>query len=261
MNALFSCGDAVVRVGRPTAEPTVAVDLAQVLHRAGIRAATPVRSDAVVDGGLAATAWEHVRASATPTDWQTVGEMVRRLHDLPPIDVPAGYPLSAPTRFGWWDFDRLLAETGDALAAPELADARAGLVAAIERHRGWANFAESVVCHGDVHPGNVLQSADGPVLLDWDLLCRAPRSWDHAPMLTWASRWGGRPGEYEAFAAGYGWSARDDPEALAFAELRLVAATLMRVRAGRTDATARAEAERRLRFWAGDPDAPAWVAQ
>ena len=41
----------------------------------------------------------------------------------------------------------------------------------------------------------------------------------------------------------------------------LVAATLMRVRAGMGDADAMVEARRRLRFWAGDPDAPMWRAQ
>jgi len=42
------------------------------------------------------------------------------------------------------------------------------------------------------------------------------------------------------------------------AELRLLIATLMRVRAGRTDAAAAREADRRLRYWNGDIDAPQW---
>jgi Ser/Thr protein kinase RdoA (MazF antagonist) len=118
-----------------------------------------------------------------------------------------------------------------------------------------------VVCHGDVHPGNVLQTADGPVLLDWDLLCHGPAGWDHGPMMTWTERWGGAPGIYEDFAEGYGESLRGQPLAEAIAELRLVAATLMRVRAGRADASAMPEAERRLRWWRGDPGAPTWQAQ
>jgi hypothetical protein len=102
---------------------------------------------------------------------------------------------------------------------------------------------------------------DGPVLIDWDLLCRAPAGWDHAPMMTWGERWGGTGAEYPAFAAGYGRSLRGDPWAEAFAELRLVAATLMRVRAASGDEVATVEARRRLRYWAGDPDAPAWRPQ
>ena len=47
----------------------------------------------------------------------------------------------------------------------------------------------------------------------------------------------------------------------AIAELRLVAATLMRLRAGRHDPAAMPEAQRRLAYWRGDPDAPTWRAQ
>jgi hypothetical protein len=106
-----------------------------------------------------------------------------------------------------------------------------------------------------------MMAIDGPVLIDWDLLCEAPRGWDHGPLMTWHERWGGAAGEYDAFADGYGESLRDDPAAGAFAELRLVAATLMRVKAARTDPSARAEVDRRLRYWRGDLDAPSWTAQ
>ncbi len=99
------------------------------------------------------------------------------------------------------------------------------------------------------------------MLLDWDLLCVAPPAWDHAPLMTWTRRWGGEPGIYEAFAEGAGQSLRDDALAEAIAELRLVAATLMRVRAARSDPCAVDEAELRLRYWRGEADAPTWHAQ
>ena len=121
--------------------------------------------------------------------------------------------------------------------------------------------AASFVCHGDVHPGNVIQSVHGPVLLGWDLVCRGPAAWDHAPLMTWTQRWGGEPEIYENFASGAGGSLRGDPVAEAIAQLRLVAATLMRVRAARTDPTAAVEAESRLRYWRGEDDAPQWHAQ
>jgi hypothetical protein len=38
-------------------------------------------------------------------------------------------------------------------------------------------------------------------------------------------------------------------------------ATLMRVRAGLSDERAAEEAENRLRWWRGDPDAPCWTPQ
>jgi hypothetical protein len=104
-------------------------------------------------------------------------------------------------------------------------------------------------------------STNGALLIDWDLLCIANAAWDHAMLTVYAERWGGDPAAYPAFAEGYGTNLADDPVTVAVADLRNVAATLMRVRAGRSNEAARVEAERRLRYWRGDPDAPVWSAQ
>ena len=119
--------------------------------------------------------------------------------------------------------------------------------------------APDVVCHGDVHPGNVAMTPSGPVLLDWDLLCSGPPGWDHAALLG-AHRWGYPATWYDDFATGYGRSLADDPRTKAIAELRLVAATLMRLRAGRADPAAMPEAQHRLAYWRGDPHAGHWHA-
>jgi len=257
MNAIFVAGPAVLRVSTPTAPAEVSLELARFWLDQGVTVPRALRDDVVVVDGVSVTAWERLEADATPIDWPRVGELVRRVHDTAPAALPASVPLPAPAVFPWWDFDSLLDR-----AAPGLDDsAREGLEAAIARHRRWDDFDQVVVCHGDVHPGNVLMTPAGPVLIDWDLLCLASPGWDHGPMLSFADRWGGRPGEYEEFASGYGRSLADDPTTIAIAELRLVAATLMRVIAGLDDPRARPEAERRLRFWRGDPDASPWTAQ
>jgi Ser/Thr protein kinase RdoA (MazF antagonist) len=199
---------------------------------------------------------ERVRES-TSVDWRTVGAMMRRVHTIAVDDIRGHHPLPMAGAFPWWQLDGLLDEVADLVDVA----AHRGLVAAADRVRGWdVDLTDLVVCHGDVHPGNVLGGPDGPVLIDWDLLCAGPTAWDHAPLLTWATRWGGRPGTYEAFAAGYGWSASTDALAARLAEGRLVAATLLRLRAGRTDPSAAAEAQRRLSYWRGDADAPPWRA-
>jgi Ser/Thr protein kinase RdoA (MazF antagonist) len=260
MNALFAAGeDLILRVGRPTAHAGLAVDLVERLAEAGVPVPRAAWRDVVEHAGLSVTAWSRLVSNGRPIDWRSVGSAVRRLHGVGRDVLPAGYPVPSPASFPWWHFDSLFAEVEDLL---DPAAAR-GLRAAIDRDAEWRRFdpGGAVVCHGDVHPGNVMMTADGPVLIDWDLLCHAPPGWDHAPMMTWTERWGGRPGEYEAFAAGYGRSLHDDPTATAFARLRLVAATLMRVRAGRADPVAAAEAERRLRYWRGDPAAPQWRPQ
>ena len=257
MNAIFTAGPVVLRVSAPTVPAEVSLELAQFWHDRGVTVPRARRDEVVRADGLSVTAWERIEASEQPLDWPRVGELVRRVHDTAPASLPESVPLPSPAVFPWWNFDALLARAGPWLDQ----GAREGLEEAIDRHRRWSEFDGVVVCHGDVHPGNVLMTPDGPVLLDWDLLCLAPPGWDHGPMLSFADRWGGRPGEYDEFAIGYGRSLAADPTTIAIAELRLVAATLMRVVASIGDPRARPEAERRLRYWRGDPDAPPWTPQ
>ena len=260
MNGIFTAGTGVLlRVARPTADAETAIALGRVLTRLGLRVPQYLHDEPFLDGEHVVFAIAAVDV-AGPIDWEAVGAMVAVLHRVDTGDVPYGYPLPFCGDFPWWNFESLIGEVGTDLDA----SSRSALDAAIGRSLpvlADQRLGRMVVCHGDVHPGNVIQSADGPVLLDWDLLCLGPAAWDHGPLMTWTHRWGGEPGIYEAFAEGYGRSMSDDPVALAIAELRLVAATLMRVRAARQNPAAADEAELRLRYWRGDSEAPQWHAQ
>lgn len=262
MNVIYvssgATGESVsLRVARPTARAEVSLELADLLLSRAVPVAEPVRDDVVRAEGLSVTAWRHLEAAGA-VDWAAVGAAVRRLHGLAPDDLPPGVPTPSPVDFPWWDFAAMLADVGEAIDD----GARRGIVASLERYGDWSTFPASaaVVCHGDVHPGNVVQTTEGPMLIDWDLLCLAPRAWDHAPLMPWTERWGGADGVYAALSSGYGWSARGDRWGEAFAELRLVAATLMRVKAGLADPAAMPQARERLRYWRGEADAPVWRA-
>jgi Ser/Thr protein kinase RdoA (MazF antagonist) len=255
MNGLFTAGDVVLRVARPSAPATAAVELAEVLAAAGVAVPPPAFGDAVAVGEQSVTAWRRLQPVEGAVDWREVGAMVARVHALEGDDLPAAYPLPPCESFPWWRFAELLAEVTPAIDPA----ARVGIEAAIARHGDWPERITSrVVCHGDVHPDNVVMTASGPVLLDWDLLCRGPAAWDHS-MLLRITRWGWPARWYDEFAAGYGRSFAGDALAESIAELRLVAATLMRLRAGRTDPAAMAEAQRRLAYWRDGAGAPRWV--
>jgi aminoglycoside phosphotransferase (APT) family kinase protein len=260
MNGIFTAGDGVLlRVSRPSAPAGRAIELGRVLTRAGLRVPTYLHDEAFAHGDHAVFAVAALDESG-PIDWRSVGEMIALLHRTDRSALPSGYPVPFCGDFPWWNFSALLDEVG-----ADIDDAaRRAISAAIDRDlpRLESQRAHTpVVCHGDVHPGNVIQTAQGPVLLDWDLLCSGPAAWDHAPMMTWSQRWGGEPGNYEAFADGYGQLFGGDPLAEAIAELRLVAATLMRVRAAKSSPSAADEAALRLRYWRGEIDAPQWHAQ
>jgi hypothetical protein len=279
MNAVFRSGRVAIRVGLPTARPHVSIELARWLTAMDVIVPRPA-SDQVFgapageahsadanaeDAGgerPAATVWEWIEPIAEPVDWRAVGAMLAALHAADVDLAPPGLPLPVPWRFPWWDFAGLF-EALDERALRTVHDdqAYAAMRAVVDQHAGWDTPTDPLVlCHGDVHPGNVIMSAHGAVLIDWDLMCVAPRGWDHGPMMRWATHWGGVPEDYVALAAGYGRSMVGDPFAEAVADLRLVAATLMRVRAAEHDPAARVEAERRLASWCGVDTGP-WHAQ
>ena len=262
-NAVFDCGSVLLRVGRATAPMRVALTLADRLTAAGLRVARPARHDWIEVDGLSVTAWDRIDVHQdADVDWERVGSMVATLHSIDPAGVD--HPLPYCGDFPWWRLGSVVPEMDDPMVD---AGARAGMRAALEKHGWWVGHCRTqqpTLLHGDVHPGNVLVDPGGPVLIDWDLLCVGPREWDHSALITWTERWGGEPGMYEAFAHGYadgGGRAPDPRVAAAIAEMRLLIATLMRVRAARASPEHRPEAVRRLAYWRGDDDAPTWRAR
>jgi Ser/Thr protein kinase RdoA (MazF antagonist) len=183
--------------------------------------------------------------------------MIRILHHIPSDELAAVYPLPAMHHLPLWEFGTLLHN----LDADVPTDARTAMIEAVKRLDRRHEWTDVVACHGDVHPGNVLQTRQGPVLADWDLMCRAPRSLDHAVVMRWPDRYGGEPDMYRQFARGYGWSAVDDGVAQALGELRLLAATLLRLRATVPNGPGRQEALRRCRYWTDGARASRWTPQ
>lgn len=262
MNATFRSDDVVLRVGRPT-EIAANEIVAGILTDVGIRGPVLAGFEPLRVGDLTVTAYRFEIADGSPIDWALVGETARVLHDrVDPAEIPAMVPLADPRRLPWWDFDGLLSSLeASTLITPEIS---AALHAEVALHAGWHELVEADrrVTHGDIHPGNVIQTSTGPVLLDWDLLSFAPPAWDHAPLLGQAiGPWDLDRQAYEDFAAGYGQDLSDDPTTRSFARLRDLAATLMRVRAAHRDPSQAEEAQLRLKYWVDGSIPRPWFAQ
>lgn len=265
MNGVFRAGPAVLRVGLAGSHAAAAsqVALAGLLHAHGIPAPEPFDGAVFDAGGRPATAWRWFdHDPAREPDWAALGRVAARVHALDAAEVGAVVALVSPTSFPWLQLQPSL----DALAAgtfctpPDLDHLRRHW----QRLQGWADevrAAPAVVCHGDLHPNNVLVGASGWLLIDWDAVCLAPPAWDHAPLAHWADRWGGPARARAGFAQGYGADLAATALGSRLAELRLFAATVMLARRAESDARVAAEARLRLRYWAGDPDAPAWTSQ
>ena len=244
-NHVFRAGDVVIRVAARSADVDGQVRLARRLVAAGFPVASPL-GDAETIGGLPVSLWEHVDADADRAiDYVQLGAIIARLHRVAPAELGA-LPFFADA--AWLQVDRRLAQVDASELEP-----------VCEALRGWqerARAAPLVVCHGDVHPRNVLMRGDEVVIVDWDNLCLAPAAFDHAALLPWAERYGGDAAAYPDFAHGYGADLRGSPLAEELSTLRLLAATLNTL----ADPRFEAEAHARLHYWAGDPAAPVWNA-
>lgn len=260
-NAVFRVGDAVLRVSPGDVDASSHVSLARWLDNQGIPVICPL-GDAVALDGLHVTVWEHIDASARPLDYRQFGAAIAALHRLSPTIVAQCVELPWCGAAAWLQLSENLELAAEANVVSD--EDIAILRAAAHELDGWQERARDeplVVCHGDVHPQNALMQNDRLVILDWDSICLGPAAWDHAALLTWGERWGGNERDYGAFGAGYGVDLRQSPLAQTLARVRLLAPTINLIIRGRSSPRHADEARLRMRYWRGEPAAPAWSAQ
>lgn len=152
--------------GAPTPWLVREVAAAQHLAERGVSVARPWQDPGPHDGaGLPVTLWHWVEQVPGEVGQAELGALVGRLHDAL-VDLDADLPL---------------------LAGP-LTDVRAALALSDDDalHRvaaqvlpladGWPRRP----LHGDVHPGNVVLTGDGPRWVDLEDVCVGPVEWDLA---------------------------------------------------------------------------------
>lgn len=201
-NALRHRVDKVVRVATWLAEHEVpAVRLVPGIVQ-------PVRA-----GRYLATVWEAAQPAGRRQRGRDLAKLLRRLHELPEpsFRLPAWEPLD--------DVRRRIGEA-DGLDASDLAfllnryDEVAARLAAVEFTR------PPVLLHGDAHLGNLIPTASGPILCDFDSSCLGPPEWDLTPLAVGVVRFGEPAGRYREFVRTYGMDVTRSPVFQVLREVR-----------------------------------------
>ncbi|MFN8158755.1 MAG: aminoglycoside phosphotransferase family protein [Candidatus Nanopelagicales bacterium] len=241
---LFRAGSCAIRVEDST---TTLAELSVRLRADGIP------SPALLDGphdldGVVVTVWEWLESTGRP-DHRRLGALIAalgRLH-VQEYAVPSA---------AWRVHDVLDRRRPwpDALPGP----LRAALDGVDEALDAATRVTRTVLCHGDLHAGNVGWTESGPVLFDWEFACLGPQWWDLVPIVGVDRVGVGGTEEADALLAGYGEDPRGREEFEGLLRTYLAALTIGMVSRARRDPAAAAEADLRLRWWDGDPSP--WTA-
>ncbi len=153
----------------------------------------PIRVDEHV-----ATVWEVVPSGGRPARGRDLGNLLRRIHQLPapPFQLPIWDPLDDVRRRV---DDAEAIEDSDREFLLDCCDRLEETLAGLE-----FPLASSVV-HGDAHLGNLIPSPDGPVLCDFDSTSVGPPEWDLTPVAVGVGRFGEPARTYREMVRAYGW--------------------------------------------------------
>ena len=188
--------------GRPLLAPRYSVP--RYLSDAGVAsvvAPARTRPGALrkTEGGTVVTVWPLVAGISgyrplTSGEWRRVGMAARAIHDC--VMPPDGWPGLPAEAFGVAAYRATSAEVTAHVQAVgvrdeteemvhaawrEHADRAGAALDAMDRlaHRLQTRELSYVLCHADLHPGNVITAEDGTIaIIDWDEVMAAPRERD-----------------------------------------------------------------------------------
>ena len=255
--------DYVIRIARPGADASriareldLAVYLEQVdfpaFRVAGELSLEPLK---VMDATVTFWRWLEHKAGQRPTPPQ-FGELLRDFHRV--SSSYTGYlPGFAPLSFVAEDLTALAAASH--LSTQDFKLLWHWQRKLDERLDGVTSRLGFGPLHGDAHLGNALLSDGQAVIIDFEHLCRGPREWDLIPAALDPRRFGGSEPAYQEFAAAYGTDVTQWEHFELFSRIRELQTTTWRLR---VDMTARVqdESERRMQYWRGVENPPAWHA-
>ncbi|MEV6680139.1 aminoglycoside phosphotransferase family protein [Streptomyces erythrochromogenes] len=205
-NAVFAVGDLVVKVGREAAlleRATRELAVADWFAASGIPAVRAAEPEPRLVGGHPLTLWHRLPDAVRPAGPEDLAVLLRAVHALPEP------PFALPARDLLGGVERWLRLAGDAIDPADAAYLRSRRDGYAEEVAGLSPYLPPGPVHGDALPRNVHVGPDGPVLVDLETVSADLREHDLVVMALARDRYGMPTGEYEAFAAAYGWDVRD----------------------------------------------------
>jgi Ser/Thr protein kinase RdoA (MazF antagonist) len=186
----------------------------------------PVEQPVLADGCLV-TFWHYLPQDGAPPTPADLGDLLRRLHRLPPppTDLPAYEPL--------WSVAKAIDHSA-ALTRQERAWLAGHCRSLVEAYRDL-NFAlQPGTIHGDAYRGNLLRDGSRVVLADWDSVSHGPREIDLIPTLQ-ARRFGLPDDQRAQFTAAYGHDITTWPGYPTLRDIRELSTLTALLRNARTD--------------------------
>jgi len=251
-NALFHAPalEALLRVARPQRSPksiTRSVELARRLRAEGVPAPEPLTFETLeqpfVSSSGTVTVWRYYREDRSRRfSFREFGGLLREFHrraaDLEDC-LPAWRPLERTRRRLDEARRQQVPQGWLSILGRRVTEVEEGL-----------EYLSSVLgrgpVHGDAHRGNLLLTHDGPVLLDLDEVCVAPREWDLAPTLVTRHRFGVSQEDWQGFSTAYGYDLAQSPAAVPLVWLRELSMTTWLVQQHGATREIDAELERRV---------------
>jgi Ser/Thr protein kinase RdoA (MazF antagonist) len=211
----------VVRAGRtPDDARTLAAELefARLAASYGVPVVAPADGVAVRPVGTRAgpvTFWPLLRLlSRELANWRWLGSALAALHRVPLPSRPPG---------GWNPVGLIMARV---VAYAQANDADPAVAAAfrvaVEQVQIELNGLEvpRVLIHGDATPGNVVVTARGSLLVDFDLAGVGPAAWDVTGVVVWHRRFNKPAADLERLVDAYGADLRESPNFVVLYRLR-----------------------------------------
>jgi aminoglycoside phosphotransferase (APT) family kinase protein len=202
----------VIRIGRSMVAAVKEVLVAAWLADNGfpaVQVAAGFRDGPIVVDGLPVTVWDYISESGPPI---TAGEFGRVLHDLHAVPEPAQFQLPRfspmPKVKG-----RLQQLTQMNFPEPELTFLAAHCDRLAAEYSSLRFELPPGPIHGDSHPGNLMRTEHGAILLlDLEDFCYGPREWDAAVMGVRHQAFGWESDEeYQSYVEAYGYNPLDWP--------------------------------------------------